>query len=63
MAKVDRVVDGDTVFTKDGTKIRLHGVDTPERDRLIRITGALGGVVDSPSRQARFFRLIKGEEG
>jgi endonuclease YncB( thermonuclease family) len=32
-AKVDRVVDGDTVYTKDGTKIRLHGIDTPERDQ------------------------------
>ena len=28
-----RVVDGDTVYTKDGTKIRLHGIDTPERDQ------------------------------
>ena len=27
------VVDGDTVYTKDGTKIRLHGIDTPERDQ------------------------------
>ena len=33
LAKVDRVVDGDTVYTKDGTKIRLHGIDTPERDQ------------------------------
>ena len=32
-ANVDRVVDGDTVYTKDGTKIRLHGIDTPERDQ------------------------------
>jgi len=30
---VTRIVDGDTVYTKDGTKIRLHGIDTPERDQ------------------------------
>jgi len=31
--RVTRIVDGDTVYTKDGTKIRLHGIDTPERDQ------------------------------
>ena len=28
-----RIVDGDTVYLKDGTKVRLHGIDTPERDQ------------------------------
>jgi len=28
--RVKRIVDGDTVFMKDGTKVRLHGIDTPE---------------------------------
>ena len=32
--RVTRIVDGDTVYTKDGTKIRLHGIDTPERPAL-----------------------------
>ena len=31
--RVTRIVDGDTVYTKDGAKIRLHGIDTPERDQ------------------------------
>ena len=31
--RVTRIVDGDTVYTKDGTKIRLYGIDTPERDQ------------------------------
>jgi len=31
--RVKRIVDGDTVFMKDGTKVRLHGIDTPERDQ------------------------------
>ena len=30
--RVKRIVDGDTVYLKDGTKVRLHGIDTPERD-------------------------------
>ena len=46
-AKVDRVVDGDTVYTKDGTKIRLHGIDTPERDQPYgkQATRALDGLI------------------
>jgi endonuclease YncB( thermonuclease family) len=32
--RVSRIVDGDTVYLKDGTKVRLHGIDTPERDQL-----------------------------
>ena len=31
--RVKRIVDGDTVHMKDGTKVRLHGIDTPERDQ------------------------------
>ena len=31
--RISRVVDGDTVYMKDGTKVRLHGIDTPERDQ------------------------------
>ncbi len=31
--RVKRIVDGDTVHLKDGTKVRLHGIDTPERDQ------------------------------
>ena len=31
--RVKRIVDGDTVYLRDGTKVRLHGIDTPERDQ------------------------------
>ena len=31
--KVDRVVDGDTIVLMDKTRVRLHGIDTPERDQ------------------------------
>ena len=31
--RVEGIVDGDTVYLKDGTKVRLHGIDTPERDQ------------------------------
>jgi endonuclease YncB( thermonuclease family) len=31
--RVQRIVDGDTVYMRDGTKVRLHGIDTPERDQ------------------------------
>jgi endonuclease YncB( thermonuclease family) len=29
--RVDRVVDGDTIYLSDGSKIRLYGIDAPER--------------------------------
>ena len=32
-ARVDRVSDGDTVVLMDRTRIRLHGIDAPERDQ------------------------------
>ena len=31
--RVKRIVDGDTVYMKGGTKVRFHGIDTPERDQ------------------------------
>ena len=31
--EVQRVVDGDTVYLQDGAKIRLHGIDAPERNQ------------------------------
>ena len=31
--KVDRVTDGDTIVLMDSTRVRLHGIDTPERDQ------------------------------
>ena len=32
-AKVDRVVDGDTIVLMDRTRVHLHGIDAPERDQ------------------------------
>ena len=32
-AKVDRITDGDTIVLMDRTRVRLHGIDTPERDQ------------------------------
>ena len=31
--KLKRVTDGDTIVTSDDTRIRLWGIDTPERDQ------------------------------
>ena len=31
--KVDRVIDGDTIVLMDRTRVRLHGIDAPERDQ------------------------------
>ena len=31
--KVDRITDGDTIVLMDGTRVRLHGIDAPERDQ------------------------------
>ncbi len=30
---VDRAVDGDTIVLMDKTRVRLHGIDIPERDQ------------------------------
>ena len=30
--KVDRVTDGDTIVLVDRTRVRLHGIDAPERE-------------------------------
>ena len=30
---VDRIIDGDTLDLTDGTRVRLYGVDTPERGK------------------------------
>ncbi len=32
-ARVDRVSDGDTIVLMYRTRIRLHGIDAPERDQ------------------------------
>jgi endonuclease YncB( thermonuclease family) len=31
--KVDRVTDGDTIVLMDRRRVRLHGIDAPERDQ------------------------------
>ena len=31
--KVDHVTDGDTIVLMDRTRVRLHGIDAPERDQ------------------------------
>ena len=31
--KVDRITDGDTIVLMDGTRVRLYGIDAPERDQ------------------------------
>ena len=33
LKKIARVVDGDTIELSDGTRVRLHGIDTPEHDQ------------------------------
>ena len=30
--EVDRVTDGDTIVLVDRTRVRLHGIDAPERE-------------------------------
>ena len=45
--KVDGVVDGDTIVLMDKTRVRLHGIDTPERDQPYgnQATRALDGLI------------------
>ena len=72
-ARVDSVVDGDTVYTKDGTKIRLHGIDTPERDQPYgkQATRALDGLIETkvyvlekdPDRYGRLVGVLYTPEG
>ena len=47
--KVDRVVDGDTIVLMDKTRVRLHGIDTPERDQPYgkQATRALDALIDT----------------
>ena len=33
LVKVDRVTDGDTIVLMDRTRVRLQGIDAPERDQ------------------------------
>jgi micrococcal nuclease len=46
--EVTRVVDGDTVYLSDGRKVRLIGINTPERDRPLyaEATAALRKLVE-----------------
>ena len=47
--QVERVTDGDTIVLADGTRVRLHGIDAPERDQRYgsQATAALGYMVGS----------------
>ena len=31
--QVERITDGDTIVLDNGTRVRLHGIDAPERDQ------------------------------
>ena len=62
---VKRIVDGDTVYMRDGTKVRLHGIDSPERDQpygkqatrnLNKLIGGKVFVVDKDTD--RYGRLV-----
>ena len=46
--KVDRITDGDTIVLMDSTRVRLHGIDTPERDQPYgsEATAALESMVE-----------------
>ena len=47
--KVDRITDGDTIVLMDSTRVRLHGIDTPERDQPYgsAATAALKNMVET----------------
>jgi micrococcal nuclease len=64
---VDRVIDGDTLDFSDGTRVRLFGVDTPERgencfteatDRLRQLAGATVRLEDGPRATDSFGRRL-----
>ena len=71
--RVKRIVDGDTVHLRDGTKVRLHGIDTPERDQpygkqatrqLDRLIGSKVYVVEKDvDRYGRLIGVIYTPEG
>ena len=46
--KVDRITDGDTIVLRGSTRVRLHGIDTPERDQPYgsEATAALESMVE-----------------
>ena len=63
---VDRIIDGDT-FESAGHRIRLHGVDMPERgepcfaqatERLRRLAGRTVRVESGPRARDQFGRLL-----
>ena len=63
---VERIIDGDT-FESAGRRIRLYGVDTPERgepcfteatERLGRLAGKTVRVEPGPRARDRFGRLL-----
>lgn len=65
-ATVMRVVDGDTVVLADGTRVRLHGIDAPERDQtfgkdatecLSQLLGD-GGVAVEPIERDVYGRMV-----
>ena len=47
--EVDRITDGDTIVLIDRTRVRLHGIDTPERDQPYgsEATAALENMVET----------------
>ncbi len=64
---VGRVIDGDTLDLSDGTRVRLYGVDTPERgeacyaeatDRLRRLAGATVRLENGPRATDTFGRRL-----
>jgi len=65
-ATVMRVVDGDTVVLADGTRVRIHGIDAPERDQpfgkaATECLGQLlgdGGVAVEPVERDVYGRLV-----
>jgi endonuclease YncB( thermonuclease family) len=64
---VDRIIDGDTLDLTDGTRVRLYGVDTPERgedcyaeatDRLRQLAGSTVRLENGPRATDSFGRRL-----
>ena len=64
---VDRIIDGDTLDLTDGTRVRLYGVDTPERgedcyaeatDRLRQLAGSKVRLENGPRATDSFGRRL-----